>query len=195
MPKNASAFADCRSCRSSGASAIGFDMISRALGQQMLLHVAREYGLNLAEYRMMTVLANRKSPSIKDIAAHTASRQGARHARAWPISPSAASSARSIDARDRRLRVVRAHRGAERGDRSLATVPFAIERQRRLERRLTRAGAARRCGRRMAVLLGRSRERMLAEDTARGGATRRRECRLAGRSTEVCRRRVPSASD
>ncbi len=37
----------------------------------MLVHVGREYGLNLAEYRIMTVLANRKSPSIKDIAAHT----------------------------------------------------------------------------------------------------------------------------
>ena len=39
--------------------------------QHMLLHVDRKFGLNLAEYRILSILADRKTPSIKDIAAHT----------------------------------------------------------------------------------------------------------------------------
>jgi DNA-binding MarR family transcriptional regulator len=48
-----------------------FNRIAYALAQHMLLHIDREFGLNLAEYRILTVLADRKAPSIKDIAEYT----------------------------------------------------------------------------------------------------------------------------
>ena len=46
-------------------------MIAHTLAQHMLLEIDREFGLNLAEYRVLSVLAERRSPSIKDIAAYT----------------------------------------------------------------------------------------------------------------------------
>src|SRR3954464_5770360 len=83
-----------------------FHRISRALGQHMLAHVGREYGLNLAEYRVMTVLANRKSPSIRDIALHTGlDKAQATRALANLVKRDIAD--RRIDAGDRRLRELR----------------------------------------------------------------------------------------
>src|SRR4249919_744626 len=83
-----------------------FHMISRALGQQMVVHVGREYGLNLAEYRIMTVLANRKAPSIKDIAANT-DLDKAHVTRALASLVKHGYVSQKIDPRDRRLRDVK----------------------------------------------------------------------------------------
>jgi MarR family transcriptional regulator for hemolysin len=110
-------------------------MISRALGQHMLMHAEREYGLNLAEYRVMNVLANRKSPSIKDIAIHTGLDK-AHITRALANLAKRGLAQQKVDASDRRLRDVRL---TPRGLGMITALDrFVIARQRRLERRLTK---------------------------------------------------------
>jgi DNA-binding MarR family transcriptional regulator len=110
-------------------------MISRSLGQHMLIHAGREYGLNLAEYRVMTVLANRKSPSIKDIAAHT-DLDKAHITRALANLARRGLAGQKVDASDRRLRDVRL---TARGLAMITALDrFVIARQRRLEQRLTK---------------------------------------------------------
>lgn len=111
-----------------------FHMISRALGQQMLGHVAREYGLNIAQYRIMTVLANHRSPSVRDIAAHT-DLDKAQVTRALASLAKRGLANQRIDSRDRRLREVRlTAAGAAMID---ELEDFVVARQKRLERRLT----------------------------------------------------------
>ena len=113
-----------------------FNMISRRLGQHMLVHVGREYGLNLAEYRIMTVLANRKSPSIKDIAAHTdLDKAHVTRALAGLIDRGIAD--QRVDASDRRLREVKLTATGWAMIRTLDR--FVFDRQKRLERRLTKS--------------------------------------------------------
>jgi DNA-binding MarR family transcriptional regulator len=113
-----------------------FHRISRALGQHMLAHVGREYGLNLAEYRVMTVLANRKSPSIRDIALHTGLDK-AHVTRALANLVKRGIADRRIDAGDRRLRDVRL---TAQGMTMIRAVDrFVLARQKRLERRLTKS--------------------------------------------------------
>jgi DNA-binding MarR family transcriptional regulator len=113
-----------------------FHRISRALGQHMLAHVGREYGLNLAEYRVMTVLANRKSPSIRDIALHTGLDK-AHVTRALANLVKRDIADRRIDAGDRRLRDVRL---TAQGLTMIRAVDrFVLARQKRLERRLTKS--------------------------------------------------------
>jgi DNA-binding MarR family transcriptional regulator len=112
-----------------------FHRISRALGQHMLAHVGREYGLNLAEYRVMTVLANRKSPSIRDIALHT-DLDKAHVTRALGNLVKRGIADRRIDAGDRRLRDVRLT--AQGLIMIKALDRFVLARQRRLERQLTK---------------------------------------------------------
>jgi DNA-binding MarR family transcriptional regulator len=113
-----------------------FHMISRALGQQMLAHVGREYGLNIAEYRIMTVLANHKKPSIKDIAAHT-DLDKAHVTRALANLARRGLASQKIDTRDRRLREVRLTPAG------MAMIDdldgYVSARQKRLERRLTKS--------------------------------------------------------
>ena len=112
-----------------------FHMISRLLGQQMLIHVGREYGLNLAEYRIMTVLANRKSPSIKDIAAHT-DLDKAHVTRALANLVERGIADQKVDASDRRLRDVRLTAVGSTMIKALDR--YVMARQRRLEQRLTK---------------------------------------------------------
>jgi DNA-binding MarR family transcriptional regulator len=116
-----------------------FHRISRALGQHMLIHAGREYGLNLAEYRVMTVLANRKSPSIKDIAVHT-DLDKAHITRALANLVKRGLADQKVDASDRRLRDVRLTAQGLAKIRILDR--FVVARQRRLEQRLTKSEIA-----------------------------------------------------
>ena len=106
-----------------------FHRISRALGQHMLIHAGGEYGLNLAEYRVMTVLANRKSPSIKDIAIHT-DLDKAHITRALANLVTRGLADQKVDASDLRLATI------------TALDRFVVTRQRRLEQRLTKSEIA-----------------------------------------------------
>ena len=113
-----------------------FHMISRALGQQMLAHVGREYGLNIAEYRIMSVLANHEAPSIKDIAAHT-DLDKAQVTRALTNLAKRGLASQKVDNRDRRLRKVQL---TPAGSAMIAGLDrYVSARQKRLERRLTRS--------------------------------------------------------
>jgi DNA-binding MarR family transcriptional regulator len=111
-----------------------FNVIAHALAQHMLLQIDREFGLNLAEYRILTVLADRKSPSIKDIAAHT-QLDKAHVTRALTDLIRRGLVTQIVDKQDRRLRVVKLTRAGQAM--ITATLPIAIARQERLERRLT----------------------------------------------------------
>ena len=111
-----------------------FNMIAHALAQHMLLHIDREFGLNLAEYRILSVLGDRKSPSIKDIAAHT-QLDKAHVTRALADLIKRGLVTQIVDKQDRRLRVVKLTRAGQAM--ITATLPIAIARQERLERRLT----------------------------------------------------------
>jgi DNA-binding MarR family transcriptional regulator len=111
-------------------------MISRALGQHMLLHVSREYGLSLAEYRVMTVLADRRSPSIRDIAANT-DLDKAQVTRTLAHLVERGFVEQKVDANDRRLRDVSLTPAGQTVMKALDH--FVLERQKRMERRLTRA--------------------------------------------------------
>ena len=63
MPKTRSPrLARRRNCRMDRRFSYRFNRIADALAQHMLLHVDREFGLNLAEYRIMSVLADRMRP-------------------------------------------------------------------------------------------------------------------------------------
>jgi DNA-binding MarR family transcriptional regulator len=119
-----------------GRFSVWFSQISRALSQQMVIYARRELGLNLAEYRALSLLAECRTASIRDIA------QGAQLDKAQ-ITRAVASLRRrglvihTVNGRDRRLRVVKLTPSGQ----ALAakTIPFAVERQRRMERALTAA--------------------------------------------------------
>jgi DNA-binding MarR family transcriptional regulator len=143
-------------------------MITRVLSQHMLLYVTREQGLNLAEYRIMTVLAHQKAPSIRDIAANTQFDK-AHVTRALTELAARGLVKQAVDRKDRRLRVVELTRAGRA--KIAATVPFVIERQRRLEGRFT-AHELRALWRALDVLQEEA-ERMLAEEQGRGARPRR----------------------
>ena len=113
-----------------------FNRISNALTQQALLHARREFGLNLAEYRIISVLSLADAFSIREIAEHT-QLDKAHATRALTDLIARGLVTRVIDPQDRRLRVVRltaaGHAVAN------ATIPFTLERQARLEGCLTAA--------------------------------------------------------
>jgi DNA-binding MarR family transcriptional regulator len=111
-----------------------FNRIAHALAQHMLLHIDREFGLKLAEYRILSVLAEYRSPSIKDIALHT-QLDKAHVTRALADLIGRGLVTQIIDKQDRRLRVVKLTRSGQAL--VAATLPFSIARQQRLERRLT----------------------------------------------------------
>jgi DNA-binding MarR family transcriptional regulator len=119
-----------------GRFSVWFGRISRALSQQMLLYARRELGLNLAEYRALSMLAECRSASIKDIAAGT-DLDKAQITRAITNLTRRRLAIHAVDGRDRRLRVVK----LTPAGRALITksVPFAIERQARMEGALTPA--------------------------------------------------------
>ncbi len=145
-----------------------FDMIARMLGQQMLLRVGREHGLNLAEYRIMTVLANRERPSIKDIAAHT-HLDKAHVTRALAGLSARGLVNQKIDARDRRLREVKlTPAGWVLVNSSL---PYVAARQKRLEGRLTPSEL--RILWKAISVVSEEAEKMLAEEEQMGPGRRR----------------------
>lgn len=108
------------------------NMIGTALAQHTLLRVQREFGLNLAEYRVLNALALAKSPSIREIAlnsqmdkAHVTFTLDRLIKRGLVV--------QTVDPNDRRLRLVSLTAAGKR----LAGLfgPFQFERQKRLERR------------------------------------------------------------
>jgi DNA-binding MarR family transcriptional regulator len=117
-----------------GWFALWFAEISRALSQQMLHYARRELGLNLAEYRTLSVLAEWRSASVKDIAAGT-QLDKAQITRAVANLTRRRIVVHAVDGRDRRLRVVK----LTAAGRALAakSLPFAVARQKRMERALT----------------------------------------------------------
>jgi DNA-binding MarR family transcriptional regulator len=140
------------------------NLITRALSQQMLLRVSRKHGLNLAEYRIMTVLADHAAPSIRDIAAHS-QLDKAQVTRALSDLTDRGLVTQVIARNDRRLRVVALTRSGRAT--IAATVPFSSERQRRLEARLS-ASELRMLWKVLPVLQDEA-ERMLAEEQGRDG--------------------------
>lgn len=113
-----------------------FSLISRALGQQMLLFVEREFGLSLAEYRILTVLEDSESPSIKQIATDSQIDKG-QVTRCMSALLAKGLVTQTVDARDRRLRSIK----LTKAGRSLlaAMLPFNKERNERLERCITKS--------------------------------------------------------
>jgi DNA-binding MarR family transcriptional regulator len=116
-----------------GRFAVWFAQISRALAQQMLVYARRELGLNLAEYRALSVLFECPSASIREIAAGT-NLDKAQVIRAVGSLTRRGFAIQSIDRRDRRLRVVK----LTPAGRALVvkSLPFAVERQQRMDRAL-----------------------------------------------------------
>jgi DNA-binding MarR family transcriptional regulator len=113
-----------------------FNRIADALAQHALVYVRREFGLNLAEHRIVSFLAAFDAPSIREIAEH--SQLDKAHAtRALTDLMDRGLVTRVIDEQDRRLRVVR----LTPAGRAIAEamMPFAVERQLRLERSLSAA--------------------------------------------------------
>jgi DNA-binding MarR family transcriptional regulator len=119
-----------------GGFAYWFSLLSRVLGQHTLLYVEREFELNLAEYRVLTVLEDRDKPSIRDIAAYT-QMDKAQVTRALAALMARGLITQIVDRVDRRLRVVDM---TSAGRAILAnSLPFMAARQRRLERCLSAA--------------------------------------------------------
>lgn len=108
-----------------------FSLISRALGQQMHLYVERELGLNLAEYRILTVLEDSASPSIKEIATKSQIDK-AQVTRCMSALQQKGLVTQAVDTQDRRLRSIT----LTKAGRSLlaSMLPFNKERNERLER-------------------------------------------------------------
>lgn len=144
-----------------------FNRIANALAQQALLHARREFGLNLAEYRIVSILSLADALSIREIAEH--SQLDKAHAtRALTDLIARGLVTRVVDPQDRRLRVVRltaaGHAVAN------ATMPFTLQRQARLKECLTAADL--RVFDRALSLMTAEAERMLAEEMNKGSQHR-----------------------
>lgn len=113
-----------------------FARVSRALSQHLLLHMESQFGINLAEYRILRALADLPFASVKHIAAD-ASLDKAQVSRAIADLTRRGLVIHVVDRGDRRLRDVT----LTRAGRALvkATLPFVIQRQKTLEQRLTAA--------------------------------------------------------
>jgi DNA-binding MarR family transcriptional regulator len=160
-----------------------FTILSRALAQHMLLYVGREFGLNLAEFRILSVLADRDSTSIKDIAAPT-SLDKAHVTRALANLMERGLATQVIDPGDRRLRVVKLTVAGR--ETITGTLPFSLERQKRLEGCLT-AAELRLLWKALSVLSDEA-ERMLAEEEQRAAGSKRGSTRAAKREDAKGRR-------
>lgn len=161
-----------------------FNMIGAALGQHTLLRVQREFGLNLAEYRIMNALATFTSPSIKDIARNS-QLDKAHVTRALAGLIKRGLVTQIVDQHDRRLRVV----GLTAAGRKIAAAfaPFQLERQMRLERRLS-ASELRIFWKVMAALSEEA-EQMLVEETQLRDQ-RRQDADAAGPATTASSRKA-----
>jgi len=140
-----------------------FNRIADALAQQTLLYARREFGLNLAEYRIISVLAQSDALSIREIAQHT-QLDKAHATRALTDLIDRGMATRAVDAQDRRLRVVRLT-PAGRSIANAAT-PFARERQERLAACVSAADL--RIFDKALALMTAEAERMLAEELGSG---------------------------
>lgn len=156
----------------SGRFSVWFAQISRALAQQMLVYVRRELGLNLAEYRTLSMLFECPLASIRDIAAGT-QLDKAQVIRAVRNLTRRGLAIQSIDRRDRRLRVVK----LTQAGRALVarSLPFSVERQQRMDRAL--APDELRALWRALVVLDKETRAMLAEEIQQPG--KRRQGRAA----------------
>ncbi|MBX9825654.1 MAG: MarR family transcriptional regulator [Xanthobacteraceae bacterium] len=140
-----------------------FNKIADALAQQTLLYSRREFGLNLAEHRIVAVLSQPDALSIREIAEHT-QLDKAHATRALTDLIDRGLATRVVDAQDRRLRVVRlTPAGRAIAD---ATGPFIRERQERLEGCVSAADF--RVFDRVLALMTTEAERMLAEEMNKG---------------------------
>jgi DNA-binding MarR family transcriptional regulator len=144
-----------------------FNRIADALAQQTLLHARREFGINLAEYRIISILSQSGVFSIREIAEHT-QLDKAHATRALTDLIDRGLVTRVVDPQDRRLRVVRltaaGHAVAN------ATMPFTLERQARLEGCLT-AAELRAFDKALSLMTAEA-ERMLAEEMNNGSKRR-----------------------
>jgi DNA-binding MarR family transcriptional regulator len=120
--------------RRSGWFSKWFGQISRALSQQTVLYARREAGLNLAEYRVLAMLAECRTASIRDIATDV-DLDKAQVTRAVARLTRRRLTIHMVDSRDRRLRIVK----LTPAGRSLitGTLSFSMARQKRLEQSLT----------------------------------------------------------
>jgi DNA-binding MarR family transcriptional regulator len=144
-----------------------FNRIADALAQQTLLHARREFGINLAEYRIISILSQSGVFSIREIAEHT-QLDKAHATRALTDLIGQGLVTRVVDPQDRRLRVVRltaaGHAIAN------ATMPFTLERQARLEGCLN-AAELRAFDKALSLMTAEA-ERMLAEEMNKGSERR-----------------------
>ena len=145
-----------------------FNRIADALAQQTLLYARRELGLNLAEYRVISVIWQSDALSIREIAEHS-QLDKAHASRALTDLIDRGLATRIVDAQDRRLRVVR----LTPVGRSIAnaTVPFTRERQERLEACVSAAEL--RVFDKVLALMTAEAKRMLAEEMDKGTERRR----------------------
>jgi DNA-binding MarR family transcriptional regulator len=144
-----------------------FNRIADALAQQALVYVRREFGLNLAEYRIISVLAESDALSIREIAGHT-QLDKAHATRALTELMDRGLATRVIDEQDRRLRVVRLTPAGRKIVE--ATAPFTAERQSRLEQCLGAANL--RVFDKALALMTAEAERMLGEEMRNDSARR-----------------------
>jgi DNA-binding MarR family transcriptional regulator len=151
-----------------GRYAVWFSRISRTLAQQMLLYARRELGLNLAEYRALSMLSECRSASIKDIAAGT-HLDKAQVIRAIAGLTRRGLAVHTVDGRDRRLRVVKLTTAGQ----ALAarSIPFAVERQGRMEQALP--SAERRALWNALMILSQETQAMLTEEAQKPRRRRR----------------------
>jgi DNA-binding MarR family transcriptional regulator len=144
------------------------NMLSAALSQHRLLQVRREFGINLAEFRILSWLVEVNSTSIRDIAKNSQlDKAHVTRALAGLIKRGLVS--QIVDPRDRRLRVV----GLTPAGRRIvsATTPYSVERQQRLEKCLSPTEL--RVFWKALTLLSEEAERMLAEEKRKGTRHRR----------------------
>jgi DNA-binding MarR family transcriptional regulator len=144
-----------------------FNRIADALAQQTLLHARREFGLNLAEYRIVSVLSQSNAFSIREIAEHT-HLDKAHATRALTDLIERGLVTRVIDPQDRRLRVVRLTAAGQAV--ANASMPFTLERQAGLEGCLT-AVELRAFDKALSLMTAEA-ERMLAEEMNKGSERR-----------------------
>ena len=145
-----------------------FNRIAYALSQQTLLHARRRFELNLAQFRIISVLSQSDALSIREIA-ESARLDKAHATRALNDLISRSLVTRVVDQQDRRLREVRLTPAGHAV--ATASVPFLIERQTRLERRLTATEL--RVFDKALALMAEEAERMLAEELQRVPERRR----------------------
>jgi DNA-binding MarR family transcriptional regulator len=164
------------------------NMIGASLAQHTLLRVQREFGLNVAEYRIMNTLAAFDSPSIRDIARNS-QLDKAHVTRALAGLIRRGLVTQIVDRHDRRLRVVALTAAGWRI--AAAFGPFQLERQKRMERRLTASEL--RVFWEALDRLSDEADQILAEEIALGGGRRRGASAAARAIARSSRKAAPKS--